>query len=149
MIQVYEGMFILDPNRYAREAEAVSGQIATLVAKLGGEMLVSRMWEERRLAYPINGVRKGVYWIAYFKLDSLKLKELHEAARISESIMRTLVLRIDPRIADTLVTHALGHGKPKAAPVVTIAAVETVAVVADTAAGEGMSDEAVAETTTT
>lgn len=116
MIQTYEGMFIFDPNRYARESEAVSKQVTSLIAKLGGEVLVSRLWEERRLAYPINGMRKGVYWITYFKLDSKKLNELYEAARISESIMRTLVLRIDPRIADTLVAHAMGHGKPKAEP---------------------------------
>lgn len=116
MIQTYEGMFIFDPNRYAREPEAVSQQVAALIARFGGEVLVSRLWEERRLAYPINGMRKGVYWITYFKLESRKLHELCEAARISESIMRSLILRVDPRIADTLVSHALGHGKPKAEP---------------------------------
>ena len=52
---VYEGMFILDSNRFARDPAAVSGQIPAMIQKLGGEMLVSRLWEERRLAYPING----------------------------------------------------------------------------------------------
>lgn len=133
MIQTYEGMFIFDPNRYSREPDAVSKQVTALITKLGGEVLVSRLWEERRLAYPINGMRKGVYWITYFKLESRKLNELYEAARINESIMRTLALRIDPRIADTLVAHALGHGKPKAEPAPAAAPAATEAPAAEAA----------------
>ncbi len=56
---VYEGMFILDSNRYGRDPEAVSNQIPAMIEKLGGEMLVSRLWEERRLAYPIKGHAKA------------------------------------------------------------------------------------------
>ena len=52
---VYEGMFILDSNRFGRDPETVSGQIPAMIEKLGGEMLVSRLWEERRLAYPSRG----------------------------------------------------------------------------------------------
>ena len=70
---VYEGMFILDSNRYGHDPEAVSGQINEMIQKPGGEILVSRLWEERRLAYPIKGHRKGTYWLTYFRLDSVRL----------------------------------------------------------------------------
>jgi small subunit ribosomal protein S6 len=103
---VYEGMFILDSNRYSRDAAGVSGQIPEMIQKLGGEMQASRLWEERRLAYPINGQRKGTYWLTYFKLDSGKLTELSRMCQISESILRTLFLKVDPRIAETLISHA-------------------------------------------
>ena len=72
-INVYESLFILDANRYARDAAGVSGQIPELIEKNGGKMLASRLWEERRLAYPINGQRKGTYWLTYFKLDAASL----------------------------------------------------------------------------
>lgn len=52
---VYEGMFILESNRFGRDPDAVSGQVPALIEKFGGEMLVSRLWEERRLAFPIKG----------------------------------------------------------------------------------------------
>ena len=61
---VYEGMFILDSNRFGRDPEAVSGQIPQMIEEAGGEVLVSRLWEERRLAYPIEGHRKGTYWLS-------------------------------------------------------------------------------------
>ncbi len=110
---VYEGLFILDSNRYGRDPEAVSGQIRTMIEKLGGEILVSRLWEERRLAYPIKGQRKGTYWLTYFRLDAGRLVDLQRQCQITDDIVRVLFLKVDPRIVDALVAHAT------AAPVVT------------------------------
>lgn len=103
----YEGMFILDSNRYARDPAGTATQISEMITKLGGSMLVSRLWEERRLAYPIAGHRKGTYWLTYFRLDSSKLATLNREAHLNESIIRSLVLKIDPRIIETLVAHAV------------------------------------------
>jgi small subunit ribosomal protein S6 len=100
-------MFILDANRYSRDAASVSGQIPELIAAAGGEMLASRLWEERRLAYSIDGHRKGTYWLTYFKLDSGGLAGLTRQCQLSDSILRTLFLKVDPRITDALVSHAL------------------------------------------
>ena len=103
---VYEGMFILDSNRYGRDAETISGQIPQIIENAGGEMLVSRLWEERRLAYPIEGHRKGTYWLTYFRLDSAKLVDVRRRCQLSESIVRVMFLKVDPRIVDALVDHA-------------------------------------------
>lgn len=112
-LNVYEGLFIFDSNRYSRDPGGVSAQVADFVQKLGGEVLVSRLWEERRLAYPINGQRKGTYWLAYFRLDGKQLTTLERDCQLSESIMRSLVIKIDPRIVDALVSHAQAGGIAK------------------------------------
>ncbi len=111
---VYEGLFIFDPVRYAREPEVLSRQINQMIESAGGEVLVSRLWEERRLAYPIKGHRKGAYWLTYFRVDSSRLQELHQASRLNEAILRFMVIKVDPRLVDTLVQHALGGPRPKA-----------------------------------
>lgn len=103
---VYEGMFILDANRFGRDPEAVSNQISTAIEGLEGEVLVSRLWEERRLAYPIEGHRKGTYWLTYFRLDGTRLVELQRQFQIADDILRVLFLKVDPRIVDALVAHA-------------------------------------------
>ncbi len=113
---VYEGMFILDANRFGRDPEAISGQIPAMIEKLGGEILVSRLWEERRLAFPIKGQRKGAYWLTYFRLDGGQLTDLQRQCWIADDVLRTLFLKVDPRIVDTLVAHAqsvstVSHGK--------------------------------------
>jgi small subunit ribosomal protein S6 len=103
---VYEGMFILDSNRYARDPAGVSGQIPDMIQNLGGEILVSRLWEDRRLEYPIDGHRRGTYWLAYFKLESAQVTSLNRQSQLNESIVRNLVIKIHPRLVDAVVEHA-------------------------------------------
>ncbi|MGD0383448.1 MAG: 30S ribosomal protein S6 [Thermoguttaceae bacterium] len=110
---VYEGLFILDSNRYGHDPDGVSGQIPALIQKFGGEILVSRLWEERRLAYPVKGQRKGTYWLIYFRLDTNQLAEVKNQCQINENLLRGLFLKVEPRIVDALVEHA------RSAPVVT------------------------------
>jgi small subunit ribosomal protein S6 len=136
---VYEGMFILDSSRFARDQERVSGQIPAMVEKLGGEMLVSRLWEERRLAYPIKGQRKGTYWLTYFRLDSRKLVELRRQCQITDDIVRFLFIKEDPRIVDALVAHA--RSAPVSAVPVEAPAAEEAKVAAPRA--EGVAEESV------
>jgi small subunit ribosomal protein S6 len=100
-------MFILDSNKYGRDPAGVSGQIAESIQKLEGSILANRLWEDRRLAYPIGQHRKGTYWLTYFRLDSGKLTELNRELKLNENVVRSLILKIEPRLVDVLVQHAL------------------------------------------
>lgn len=106
---VYECMFILDSNNYARDPSGVSGRIPKMVAQFGGEVLASRLWNEQRLAYSIKGHRKGTYWLSYFRMDSTKLAAFRRACQLNEDIIRSLMLKVDPRLVETLVAHARGE----------------------------------------
>jgi small subunit ribosomal protein S6 len=112
---VYEGLFILDSNKFARDRDSLSREIEGLVESVDGEMLVSRLWEERRLAYPIKGQRKGAYWLMYFRLNTLRLTELTRACEINDSILRQLFVKLPPALVDPIIAHAKGE---VAAPVV-------------------------------
>jgi small subunit ribosomal protein S6 len=112
---VYEGLLILDPNRYGHDPKGVSEQVPALIEKHGGEILVSRLWEERRLAFPIKGQRKGAYWLIYFRLDGEQLSEVKKQCQINDNLLRQLFLKVEPRIVDALVEHA--RSAPVAAPV--------------------------------
>jgi small subunit ribosomal protein S6 len=130
---VYEGMFILDSNRYARDPAGVAGKIPEMVERLGGQMLASRLWEDRRLAYPIKGQRKGAYWLTYFRLDSNQLVTLNRETKLNENILRALFLKVEPRLVDALVAHAQAGGTaprrtPEVAPETVVDAIEEVEV---------------------
>ncbi|MFM8496901.1 MAG: 30S ribosomal protein S6 [Planctomycetia bacterium] len=104
---VYEGMFILDPSKYSRDPVATSQQIGDMIVQNGGTVLASRLWDERKLAYPINGHKKGVYWLTYFKMPGEGITPLERQCEITDDVIRKLILKVDPRIADALVQHAL------------------------------------------
>jgi small subunit ribosomal protein S6 len=113
---VYECMFILDSNRYARDPNGIASQIPQMIEDFGGEVLASRLWNEQRLAYPINGHRKGAYWLTYFRMNTEKVVGFNRACRLNENVLRNLTLRVDPRLVDTLVAHARGEAPPKPRP---------------------------------
>lgn len=103
---IYECLFLFDSNHYARDPGGVASAVETAITDLGGEISVSRLWAEQRLAYPINGHQKGTYWLTYFTLDTLKLRELNRACQLNESLLRFMFTKIDPRLIDALVAHA-------------------------------------------
>ena len=113
---VYECLFIFDANRYARDPNNVAGAIPKMVEELDGEILASRLWNEQRLAYPINGQRKGTYWLTYFRLNSDRVTEFNRACQLNDNILRNLTLKVDPRLVDALVSHASGVATPETPP---------------------------------
>lgn len=106
---VYECLYLFDSNKYARDAAGVATTANGLIEKCGGEILASRLWKEDRLAYPIDGHRKGAYWLAYFRMESTDLSKFTRECQINDDILRHMVLKIDPRLVDALVAHARGE----------------------------------------
>lgn len=122
--QCYDCFLLFDSNKYNRDPGGVSAKMHKAIEDLGGEILASRMWEERKLAFPINGHGKGTYWICYFNMDTLKLAEFNRACKLDENILRHLVIKVDPRLVETLVAHTLG----KAPAPVTVVVSENLAI---------------------
>lgn len=138
---VYECMFIFDPNTYARDPGGVSGRIPKMVEDCSGEMLASRLWNEQKLAYPIRGRRKGTYWLSYFRMDSNKVVDFNRACRLNDSILRNLTLKVEPRLVDALVAHARGEtlvSEEEEEPPVTAAAEEAKVAEKDVPAEEAV-----------
>lgn len=106
--QVYEGMFLFDSNKFARDQVGLPAEVEAMITQLGGEILVSRLWEERRLAYPIAGHRKGTYWLIYFRSPTSAITPLNRACEIHDGVLRQLILKIHPRLVEPILAHASG-----------------------------------------
>jgi small subunit ribosomal protein S6 len=111
---VYEAMYIFDSNRFARERAAMPADVEKAIKNAGGEVVVSRLWEERRLAYPINGQRKGTYWLIYFRGPSSIVSPLNREWEIQDGILRHLVLKVHPHLVDAVLEHAKAGPAPPA-----------------------------------
>ena len=111
---VYEGLFIFDANKFSRDRETLPQAVEEMITSEGGEVLVSRLWEERRLAYAIRGQRKGAYWLIYFRTQSDKITPLNRSCELHDSVLRHLVLKIHPRLVEPILAHASGAGEAPA-----------------------------------
>lgn len=93
----YECLFLLDTTKTGGNVDNAKSQLHATLEKYGAEILASRPWDDRRLAYPIKGHKKGLYYLTFFKADSLKITEMEHDFRLSELILRHLVSHIDPK----------------------------------------------------
>jgi small subunit ribosomal protein S6 len=119
---VYEGLFIFDSNRFARDRDGLAREIEGYVESAGGELLVSRLWEERRLAFPIKGQRKGAYWLMYFRLPTGQLTGVTRQCEINDAVLRQLFVRLPDSLVEPILAHA--KGEATAPPPVVAAEVE-------------------------
>ena len=103
---VYECMFLLDSNKIAGDVGAAQSQLHSILEKHSAEILASRPWDERRLAYPVSGHKKGLYYLTYFKIEGKKLVDIEQDVALNETILRSMVLRIDPKLVDTMLAIA-------------------------------------------
>jgi small subunit ribosomal protein S6 len=103
---VYECMFLLDTNKVAGDVAAAAQQIRGILERNQAEMLASRPWDERRLAYPVNGHKKGLYYLTYFRMDGKNLLNVERDLALNEMVLRSLFLRIDPKHVETLLAIA-------------------------------------------
>src|SRR5437870_13437335 len=103
---VYECLFLLDTSKVAGDVSAAAKQIHTILERHQAEILASRPWDERRLAYPIKGQKKGLYYLTYFRTEGKNLIPIEQDMALNEMIMRSLVLRVDPKHVDTMLAIA-------------------------------------------
>ena len=105
---VYEGMFILDTNRLARDRDGLPKDLKTIIEGESGQIEVSRLWEERRLAYPIKGQRKGSYWIMYFRAPTPAITALNRQFELKDGVLRHLFIRLPDALVEPILEHAKG-----------------------------------------
>jgi small subunit ribosomal protein S6 len=103
---VYECMFLLDTNKVAGDVGAASKQLHAILERNQAEVLASRPWDERRLAYPINGHKKGLYYLTYFRTEGKNVVGIERDCALNETILRTLILHVDPKHVDIMLQLA-------------------------------------------
>jgi len=106
-VHTYEGMFLLDSTKAAAAWEESVKQVHDILTKHDAEIVASRQWDERRLAYPISGHKKATYLLTYFKTDGSKLKEIVADCHLSDLILRELILKVHPKLEEQLVNQAM------------------------------------------
>lgn len=106
----YEGMFLLDSNKYAANPDGTTGEVLAIIERAGGKVLASRPWQDGKLAYPIDGHRRGLYFLTYFSMDSRKLHEIARLVKFNESILRHLLIKLDPALVEPMLAMASGRG---------------------------------------
>lgn len=91
----YEIMYIIRPNIDEEAKTALIERFDTILKDNGAEVIESKDWEKRRLAYEINGYREGVYHIVKVSSPSnaSAINEFDRLAKINDDIVRHMIVK--------------------------------------------------------
>lgn len=113
----YEAMFLFD-NNAARDWAAVMHEVQRLLGRIEAQLEVCVKFDERKLAFEIKKRKRGTYVLVYFQSNPDKLTQLEHDAKLTESILRLLVLKGDG-VTDERIAELKAH--PAEQPLVPLA----------------------------
>jgi len=91
----YELTFIVRPDVEADSLNAVVDKVKSLVTDGGGQVTEVNSWGRRHLAYPINKITEGQYFLLKAQMPAQMIGGLERDLRLTEQILRFLVVRAD------------------------------------------------------
>ncbi len=91
----YEMVVVISPEVVDDKFEATLDNISRFIAGRGGVIAEVERWGKRKLAYPIKHFAEGSYVLTRFKMKPAIGKELEEKLRITEDVLRHLLVRLN------------------------------------------------------
>src|SRR4029078_13740869 len=93
----YELMVILDPSLDERTVQPSLGPSLNVIRSDGGSVEKIEVWGKRRLAYEIAKHAEGIYAVLEVACEPATVAELDRQLGLNESVLRTKVLRREPK----------------------------------------------------
>lgn len=90
----YEGVFIFVPSLEEEKRNRLLDRLKGIIESHGSITNVDE-WGTRKLAYEINDLTEGYYVILNFETAPETVEELDRIAKISDGIMRHMIVRED------------------------------------------------------
>ena len=91
----YEVMIILDPSLDERTVAPSLENYLNVIRTSGGSVEKVDVWGKRRLSYEINKQSEGIYALLDVNSEPDAVKEMDRQLSLSETVLRTKVLRRD------------------------------------------------------
>ena len=100
-MRTYETVVIIDAHQPEEMIEGLIEKIRKIITDNGGSILDVNRWGKRRLAYEIKKKQHGYYVYFLYEVDKKDFpKELERSLRMTEELLRYLVLKIDKKVLE-------------------------------------------------
>jgi small subunit ribosomal protein S6 len=93
-LRLYEGMFVMDNRQANRDWDGSLEKLKSILTKHGAEIVRCDKWGERKLAYEMDGRRRGTYVLMFFNAGGSAVTEIYRECELSEMILRALILQV-------------------------------------------------------
>ncbi len=91
----YEILFVLKPDLEEEATNAAIEKFANLIQQNQGTVEQINRWGKKRMAYEIKKYRDGYYTLILFQGEPATAKELDRVMRLSDEVLRHIIVRRD------------------------------------------------------
>jgi small subunit ribosomal protein S6 len=99
LLRTYELMFIAQPDLDEENLNALIERVKQTTVDNGGEIVKVEPMGRRRLAYEVAKRREGHYVLIHANLDRQAMAALERDLRLSEDVLRHLLIRLDEEVS--------------------------------------------------
>lgn len=96
-MRTYEALYIISPELDDNAIQTVVADVEHFIKTHGGSIVRSDIWGRRKLAYAIKKHTEGIYVLLRFTANSDFAKRLEQQMKLTESIIRYLILYLDEK----------------------------------------------------
>ncbi|MFS0575822.1 30S ribosomal protein S6 [Sporosarcina sp. 179-K 3D1 HS] len=94
-MRTYEIMYIIRPTVEDEAKKALIDRYDEILTSNGAEIIESKEWGKRRLAYEIDDLHEGFYQLVKVNAGTEAIDEFTRLANINEDILRHMAVRLD------------------------------------------------------
>ena len=95
MSRKYELVYIVSPDATDDQVAELHTQVESIIQRLHGQLEKTDNWGRRRLAYEIGRHKEGTYVLEVINGDGELMKEIDRRLKVTDLIIRHLVVRVD------------------------------------------------------
>src|SRR5436305_15350098 len=89
----YEVLYIVRADFDDEKVQDAVKRVNTLIERSGGTVERTNLWGKRKLAYEVKHQKEGAYVLQDFQLEPTRVPELESSLKITEEVLRHLVVR--------------------------------------------------------
>ena len=104
--KLYEGMFLMSQSAVSAGLGSAIDIVRGMLDRVDAEVLALSKWDERKLAYPIAGQKRGTFLLALFKVKPTQVVNIERDCNLSEDVLRVMMTRAD-HMGETEIEEAL------------------------------------------
>jgi small subunit ribosomal protein S6 len=95
-MRYYELLYIVNPNLEDNRVNTIIDEIGKEIDKYKVSIINHNIWEKKRLAYPINKNKYGIYLLLQFSAEQFNfLKDFEQFLILNKSVIRHQLVRLD------------------------------------------------------
>ena len=94
----YELVYIVTPEASEQDVADLHTQVEQIIERFKGTLDKTENWGRRKLAYEIGKHREGTYVVETITGSGELMKEIDRRLRVSDAVIRHLVVRVDEEL---------------------------------------------------